>query len=274
VTPVLVVAGDVSTPEGELTSGPEIIESGLLEKHGINDVGVAGHPEGHREVPDDRLRDALRRKSDYARRTGAKVRVVTQFTFSAEPVIAWEAANRSELGQMPVVVGLPGLASAKTLLKFAMDCGVGASLQAFSKRAGSLTKLLTISAPDDIVVGLARHKAKSPESPISGVHFFPFGGLKRTAEWANKVAAGDFSFTTISTGSASRSSAEFRIRNSETQIRTPHVLRLVIPRGGHSELCILNSEFRIRFSLLSRAAYSAPARTGPARTARCWSAGA
>ena len=72
---------------------------------------------------------------------------------------------------------------------------MGASLQAFSKRAASLTKLLTISAPDDIVVGLARHKAKTPESTISGVYFFPFGGLKRTAEWANKVAAGDFAFT-------------------------------------------------------------------------------
>jgi methylenetetrahydrofolate reductase (NADPH) len=82
---VLVVAGDVSTPEGELTSGLEIIESGLLEKHGVRDVGVAGHPEGHREVSDDRLRDALLRKRAYAQRTGATVRVVTQFTFSADP---------------------------------------------------------------------------------------------------------------------------------------------------------------------------------------------
>jgi hypothetical protein len=27
---------------------------------------------------------------------------------------------------------------------------------------------------------------------LSGVHFFPFGGLKKTADWANKVIAGDF----------------------------------------------------------------------------------
>ena len=47
----------------------------------------------------------------------------------------------------------------KTLLKYAMDCGVGASLQAFSKRAASLTKLLTVSTPDDIVVALARSQA-------------------------------------------------------------------------------------------------------------------
>jgi len=200
VTQVLVVAGDVATPVGQLTSGLEILESGLLEKHGIRTIGVAGHPEGHKEVPDSALSDALKRKNAYAQRTGANVRIVTQFTFSADPFIAWEKTHRADIGQLPVTAGLPGLASTKTLLKFAMDCGVGASLQAFSKRAASLTKLLTISAPDDIVVGLARHKAQNPQSPITGVHFFPFGGLKRTAEWANKVAAGQFELTSDQQG--------------------------------------------------------------------------
>jgi methylenetetrahydrofolate reductase (NADPH) len=195
VQQILVVAGDVSTPEGELTSGLEILESGLVEKHGFRRIGVAGHPEGHRDVADAVLGDALRRKNAYAQRTGAHVYIVTQFTFSADPIVAWERARRDDIGQLPVIVGLPGLASTKTLLKYAMDCGVGASLQAFSKRAASLTKLLTVSTPDDIVVGLARHKAQSPESPLAGVHFFPFGGLKRTAEWANKLAAGDFELT-------------------------------------------------------------------------------
>ena len=195
VKEVLVVAGDVSTPVGELKSGLEVLESGLLEKHGIRTVGVAGHPEGHKDVPDAALRDALRRKNAYAERTGANVRIVTQFTFSAEPFVAWEKSHGADIGKLPIYVGLPGLASTKTLLKFAMDCGVGASLAAFSKRAASLTKLLTISAPDEIVVGLAQHKANSPQSPIVGVHFFPFGGMKRTAEWANKVAQGQFELT-------------------------------------------------------------------------------
>ena len=195
VQQVLVVAGDVSTPAGELTSGLEILESGLIEKHGFRSVGVAGHPEGHRDVRDEVLRDALRRKNEYARRTTASVYIVTQFTFSADPVVAWEASHRDDIGQLPVVVGLPGLASTKTLLEYAMDCGVGASLQAFSKRAASLTKLLTVSAPDDIVVGLARHRERTPQTHLTGIHFFPFGGLKRTADWANRLAAGDFVMT-------------------------------------------------------------------------------
>jgi methylenetetrahydrofolate reductase (NADPH) len=92
-------------------------------------------------------------------------------------------------------VGLPGLGSARTLLKYAMECGIGASLQAFSKRYASLTRLLTVSAPDTTIVDLSRHKERIPQSRLSGVHFFTFGGFKKTAEWANKIAAGDFEIT-------------------------------------------------------------------------------
>jgi methylenetetrahydrofolate reductase (NADPH) len=195
VKQVLVVAGDNATPEGEITSGLQVLESGFLEKYGVRTLGVAGHPEGHREVTDSVLRDALRRKNAYAEKTGSKVYVVTQFTFTADSVTTWETSHSDDIGRLPVTVGLPGLASAKTLLKYAMDCGVGASLQAFSKRAASLTRLLTVSAPDDILVGLAAFRDKSPKSHLSGIHFFPFGGFKKTADWANKVVAGNFEFT-------------------------------------------------------------------------------
>jgi methylenetetrahydrofolate reductase (NADPH) len=192
VTQILVVAGDNAQPEGELTSGLQIIESGLLEKYKIRTFGVAGHPEGHRDVADPVLRDALRRKNAYADKTGATVYVVTQFAFSAEPVLAWEKSHGADIGKLPVTVGLPGLATAKTLLKYAMDCGVGASLTAFSKRYASLTKLLTVSAPDDAIVIFAKHKEANPQSPINAFHFFPFGGFKKTADWANKIADGKF----------------------------------------------------------------------------------
>jgi methylenetetrahydrofolate reductase (NADPH) len=195
VQQVLVVAGDISTPVGQLDSGLQILESGLLEKYKVRNIGVAGHPEGHKDVTDPVLRDALRRKNAYKEKTGANVYIVTQFSFTAEPVLAWETSHGADIGRLPVTVGLPGLATAKTLLKYAMDCGVGASLQAFSKRYASLTKLLMVSAPDDLLVTLAGHKEQTPQSPLNGVHFFPFGGFKKTADWANKVVDGNFEFT-------------------------------------------------------------------------------
>jgi methylenetetrahydrofolate reductase (NADPH) len=195
VAQVLIVAGDIARPAGQLQSTLQVLESGLLQKHGIRTIGVAGHPEGHRDVGDAVLRDALRRKNAYAGQTGADVYIVTQFVFAAVPVIAWEQSHGGDIGRLPITVGLPGLANAKTLLKYAMECGVGASLQAFSKRYASLTKLLTVSAPDESIVALARHKERTPQTHISGVHFFTFGGFEKTAAWANKIAAGEFEIT-------------------------------------------------------------------------------
>jgi methylenetetrahydrofolate reductase (NADPH) len=195
VTQALIVAGDIARPAGELQSALQVLESGLLEKHRIRTIGVAGHPEGHRDVSDHVLRDALKRKNAYSEQHGANVYLVTQFVFSADPVIAWEASHGADIRRLPIIVGLPGLANAKTLLKYAMECGVGASLQAFSKRYASLTKLLTVSTPDESIVALARHKERTPQTRISGVHFFTFGGFEKTAGWANKIAAGEFELT-------------------------------------------------------------------------------
>ena len=192
VTQALIVAGDIARPAGDLQSALQVLESGLLEKHGIRTIGVAGHPEGHRDVSDPALRDALKRKNAYAAQTGTDVYIVTQFVFSAGPVIDWEASHGGDIGRLPITVGLPGLANAKTLFKYAMECGVGASLQAFSKRYASLTKLLTVSAPDESIVALARHKEQAPQTRVSGVHFFTFGGFEKTAAWANRIVAGEF----------------------------------------------------------------------------------
>jgi methylenetetrahydrofolate reductase (NADPH) len=194
VAQVLVVAGDIPIPAG-LHSTLEILESGVLEKHGIRRIGVAGHPEGHRDVSDVVLRDALRRKNEYAAKYGAQVYIVTQFVFSADPVIAWESSHGTDIGALSVTAGLPGLASARTLLKYAIECGIGASLQAFKKRYSSLSKLLTVSPPDETIVGLAEYKERTPQSKLAGVHFFTFGGFERTAEWANRIVAGDFELT-------------------------------------------------------------------------------
>jgi methylenetetrahydrofolate reductase (NADPH) len=191
---VLVVAGDIPQPVGQFESALQILEGGFLERHGIKKLGVAGHPEGHKDVSDPVLRDAIVRKNAYADKTGADVQIITQFVFLPEPVIEWEKATAG-INHLPLRVGLPGLATLKTLLKYAIDCGAGPSLAAVSRHATNLTKLVTVSAPDEVVVGLVKYRAQNPQSRLRGVHFFPFGGLKRTAEWLAKIAQGQFELT-------------------------------------------------------------------------------
>ena len=196
---VLAVAGDIPAPAGQIDSTLQILSSGLFEKHGIKRVGVAGHPEGHKQVRDSVLRAALREKNEYARKTGVYVYVLTQFIFTADPVMEWEAQT-PEIGELPYTVGIPGLASPASLLKFALDCGVGTSLEAFAKRAGKFAQLLTVATPDELLVRLVYYKEKNPATHLTGVHFFPFGGFKRTAAWINKVVEGQFELNPEGTG--------------------------------------------------------------------------
>ena len=66
---------------------------------------------------------------------------------------------------------------------------IGASLGLFFQPSSA------VSAPDEQLVALANHRHQHPQSPIKGLHFFPFGGLKRTSEWLAKLADGQFEFT-------------------------------------------------------------------------------
>ena len=186
---VLLIAGDMPSAIGDFTDTITILRTGILEKRGIKAVGLAGHPEGSKTIGEARVREALKAKNAYAQETSIKLRLVTQFGFEAAPFIAWEKQLRAEGITLPVHIGIPGPASFPTLLRFAAECGVGASMRALRSRAGSFAKLATVSHPDDVLLGIAKAVSETPGSLIQGPHFFPFGGLKKTAEWLKAITA-------------------------------------------------------------------------------------
>ena len=190
VEDVLVIAGGLSRPVGDYASSMELLETGLFDRYGIRRIGLAGHPEGNRDIGARRLRRAILDKSAFADRTDAKLRLVTQFGFDTAAIIAWDKRIRANGNRLPIHIGVAGLATAKTLIRYARFCGVGPSLRAFSRNASGLLKLTTVSAPDALLAALARHKATDPECGIERVHFFPFGGIPRTAAWAYAAADG------------------------------------------------------------------------------------
>ena len=71
-----------------------------------------------------------------------------------------------------------------------MACGVGASLRVLQRRAADLTKLMLPFTPDQFLTVLAAHKAAHPEFGIEKVHFFPLGGITKTAEYTSQFGAG------------------------------------------------------------------------------------
>jgi methylenetetrahydrofolate reductase (NADH) len=177
-----VVAGDPPQPLGPYEDALSIIRSGLLAKYGIRRVGISGYPEGHPEIGNDKLWQAIRDKKTAILERGHDFAVVTQFSFDAEPVLAWLEQVRAAGIEATVRVGVPGPASVKRLLAFAARCGVGASTKVLQKYGISITKLLSTAGPDEIVREYATGLDPAKHGEVL-LHFYPFGGLRATAEW-------------------------------------------------------------------------------------------
>lgn len=186
VKQALLLGGGVTTPAGEFDNSMQMIETGLFDR--FDRLHVAGHPEGNKDIdPDgsDRMvLQALRWKQAFSERTDAQMAIATQFCFDAAPVIAWAGRLAAEGIALPIHIGVAGPAKLQTLLKFAIACGVGASLRVLQRRARDVTKLLVPFEPGDIIAELAAHKAKTPGFGIEQVHFFPLGGIRTNATWA------------------------------------------------------------------------------------------
>lgn len=192
VDEVLLVGGGVDRPQGPFDSAMQLLDTGLFEKHGIRRIGIAGHPEGSTDFSDTAAMQALKDKNAYARETGCEMFIITQFVFEAPPVIAWDRRIREAGIDLPVHIGIPGLATIKTLLGHARACGIGPSMRVLTRQARNLTRLMSLRAPDRLVTDLAAYQAEDPGCGIRRIHLYPLGGLRRTAAWVYAVLDGCF----------------------------------------------------------------------------------
>ncbi len=183
----LVIAGDRDQPAGEFRSAIEVIDGGALQRHGVGEIGIAGYPDGHPRISQQDLDRALADKIRAAETTGIAVHIVTQFCFDAASMCKWIARLRDFGIEHPVRVGLAGPTNLSTLLRYAQRCGVRASAQGLARQAGLVRQLFAMSAPDALVRALAEARGNSHVGEIAP-HFFSFGGLTRTARWAQAVA--------------------------------------------------------------------------------------
>jgi len=192
---ILTIAGALDKPLGTYGDSTELLETGLFDKYGIKRIGVAGHPEGSPDMSDEAIAKALAWKLGFSERSDAAFHIVTQFCFEAEPIIAWDRMLRADGNTFPIRIGVPGIAKLSTLLKYAVACGVGNSLQFLKKKSKDLTKMMSQEAPDRLVRDLANYAASDPNCGIDSVHMYPLGGLQKSAEWSYAAIDGRFKLT-------------------------------------------------------------------------------
>ena len=192
---LFVIGGDPAQPEGPYSDSLAVIHSGILQKFGVREVGMGGYPEGHPDIAKEALWQALEDKSAALQEQGLDTVIVTQFTFDTDPVTEWIDAVRARGINAPIRVGAPGPAGIKRLLNYARRFGVGANALIVKKYGFSLTNLMGVAGPDNFVNDLASVLADHPgghgpgtSGPV-GLHFYTFGGLSETANWARRFTA-------------------------------------------------------------------------------------
>jgi len=191
VSNALLIAGGANKPYGEYDSSIQLIESELFDKANFSNLHIAGHPEGSLDIdPDGSTKNvdyALSWKNEYSKRTDAAMAITTQFSFDADAVISWANSVKASGVDIPIHIGIAGPAKLQTLLRYSLECGVGASIKIIQKRAKDLTKLLLPYKPTTIISQLAEYKDKNPDFNIEKVHFFPLGGVKQVSDFVKEI---------------------------------------------------------------------------------------
>ena len=195
VDEALLLAGGSKKPVGDFDSSMQLIESGLFDKAGFKRLHVAGHPEGSKDIdPGGGIKNvnkALSWKQEFSKRTDAYMAITTQFCFDAGVVKKWADSIKENGIDIPIHIGIAGPAKLQTLLKYSIECGIGSSMKVLTKRAKDITKLLLPYNPTQILNELAEYKSIDPKLNIEQVHFFPLGGIKKTADWVAQATSQD-----------------------------------------------------------------------------------
>ena len=190
VQEALLIAGGSKEPAGVYDSSIQIIETELFDKYNFKRLHVAGHPEGNKDIDKDsthtNVNKALSWKNEYAKRTDAQIAIATQFCFDSEAIIQWANSLIDMNIDLPVHIGIAGPAKLQTLIRYSIECGVGASMKVLQKRAKDITKLLLPYEPTSVISELAEYKSQNTDFNIEQVHFFPLGGTITTANWVKE----------------------------------------------------------------------------------------
>lgn len=186
VREVLLIAGSNKKPYGEFESSIQLIETGYFNK-GLKTIYFAGHPEGNVDIEESHisLDASIKLKQDFANTTETNVVLLTQFCFDSNQIILWANKLREDRIHLPIEIGVAGPAKITSLIRYAIDCGVGPSLKILENNFLNLTELATTYSPVDFLNDLIQKINANKNLNIQNIHFYPFGGIKELIKSIN-----------------------------------------------------------------------------------------
>ena len=182
VESIFVPGGDRPEPIGEFNNAYDLLKALQKSGHNIKNIGIAAHPEGHPDVNEKILMEALEKKKDLADY------IVTQMCFDANILGDWLVRINQQGVHLPVWVGLPGAIERGRLLRTSLRIGVGDSLRFLRKKSQVAAELMksSIYNPDKLVTSISEYKDIA-NTNLAGYHIFCFNQIEITEKWRTET---------------------------------------------------------------------------------------
>ncbi len=147
-------------------------------------VGIGAYPEGHHIFDDETARLALHDKQPFA------TSMTTQMCFDGEAISSWLEKMRADGIELPVIIGIPGVADRLKLMRISTRIGVGRSVKFLSRHRGLVRAFVEPGgySPDELLEDMAATLA-DPAADIVGVHIYTFNEVETTERWRREYLA-------------------------------------------------------------------------------------
>jgi len=179
---IFVPGGDLPEPMGEFNNAYDLLKALQKSGHNIKKIGIAAHPEGHPDINEKILMEALEKKKDLADY------IVTQMCFDADILGDWLVRINQQGVHLPVWVGLPGVIERGRLLRTSLRIGVGDSLRFLRKKSQVAAELMksSIYNPDKLVASISEYPDIA-DTNLAGYHIFCFNQIEITEKWRTET---------------------------------------------------------------------------------------
>jgi len=179
---IFVPGGDGPEPIGIFNNAYDLLKALQKSGHNIKKIGIAAHPEGHPDITEKILMQALEKKNDLADF------IVTQMCFDANTLGDWLIRINQQGIHLPVWVGLPGAIERGHLLRTSLRIGVGDSLRFLRKKSQVAAELMKSSVynPEKLVKGISEYK-NILDTNLVGYHIFCFNQIEKTEKWRTQT---------------------------------------------------------------------------------------
>jgi methylenetetrahydrofolate reductase (NADPH) len=177
-----VVGGD-GEYSGAFYDGLDLLVGMERIGHGLK-VGVPCYPEGHPKIPDEQLTAALVAKQRHA------AWMTSQMCFDASALVNWANAARVAGVDLPLVLGLPGVADRLKLLAISARIGVGRSLSFLRKSTGLVSAFVKPGGydPAELLIDLGEG-LNDERLDVVGCHIYTFNQCDTTEAWRQSFLA-------------------------------------------------------------------------------------